>query len=129
MTYDDGVVLICDLKNVAIPPAMPVQRLAAKSQHFYAERTVGYNRQYAAMGVNEYVDMLIRVWMDRSIHVGQYAVLEDGRQYRIANIAQIVDEDGLRATEITLRRMDDLYDVENANQFGSIWENACGNHQ
>lgn len=128
MTYDDGVVLICDLDNIAIPPAMPVHRLAAKSQHFYAERTVGYNRQYAAMGVNEYVDMLIRVWMDRSIHVGQYAVLEDGSQYRIANIAQIVDEDGLRATEITLRRMDDLYDVENANQFGSIWENACGNH-
>lgn len=112
MILDDGVVWICSLDNAAGKGEMPRQKLTRKSEHLYGERTVGFGRQYAAKGVNEQVDMLIRIWQDRSIRIGMYAVLGNGEQYRIDFAQHLADEDGLKVTDLTLRRMDDLYDIE-----------------
>ena len=112
LTYDDGVLAVCDLVNISPPGSMPVQQLQKKSEHFFSERTVGYGRQYAAMGVNEQVDMLVRIWSDTSIRIGMFAVLEGNVQYRIDNVQQLFDEDGLRVTDLTLRRLDSNYDVK-----------------
>ena len=40
-----------------------------------------------------------------------YAVTEDKKQYRIDNVQHLLDEDGLKITDLTLRRLDKLYDV------------------
>ena len=42
LTYDDGVLAVCDLVNISPPGAMPVQQLQKKSEHFFSERTVSY---------------------------------------------------------------------------------------
>ena len=73
---------------------------------------VGYGRQYAAMGVNEQVDMLVRIWSDASIRIGRYAVLEGNSQYRIDNVQQLLVDDGLLVTHLTLTSLDSNYDVK-----------------
>lgn len=110
MLFDDGILQICTLKNKAESGEMPKEALVPGKEHFYGERTVGYGRQYAAKGVNEQVDMLVRIWQDRSIRIGMY-VLVDGDQYRIDNVQHLYDDDGLRVTDLTLQRLEELYDV------------------
>lgn len=112
MTYDDGILTVCTLETASKGGSMPTEKLIPGNLYFYGERTVGYGRQYAAMGVNEQVDMLVRIWRDTAVRIGMYAVLENGEQYRIDNVQQTHDEDGLKVTDLTLRRLDALYDVE-----------------
>lgn len=111
MLFDAGILTLCQLENTAPPGDMPQDRLVPLRKCFYGERTVGYGRQYAARGVNEQVDILARIWQDREARVGMYAVLENGGQYRVDNVQQLVDEDGLRVTDLTLERMDALYEL------------------
>lgn len=43
-----------------------------------------------------------------------YAVLsqsENNGQYRITNVQQMLDEDELKVTDLTLQRMDELYEI------------------
>lgn len=118
---DDGIVKICDLENESENALMPQEHLKVLRSHLFEERTVGYNRQYAAMGVNERVDYLVRIWRDAQVHIGQYAILtdyegqvnENGDQYRISNVQHVFDDDGLKVTDLSLYRMDELYDCIN----------------
>ena len=122
---DDGIVTICNLVNTAADGDMPKDVLETAEDlagnelvYQFEERTVGYNRQYAAAGVGERVDMLIRVWRSPA-RIGQYAVLTDyegqenpdGDQYRITNVQQLKNDNGLKVTNLTLRRLDELYEV------------------
>lgn len=112
MTYDDGVVILCELKDTnEVAGGMPAMYLIPVEWLFYAERTVGYGRQYAAFGANQQVDMLIRTWRTDMARIGMYAVIENKNQYRIDNVQHLLDEDGLKVTDLTLRRLDKLYDV------------------
>lgn len=112
MTYDAGVVTLCELKDAnETAGGMPAMLLIPVERQFYGERTVGYRRQYAAFGANQQVDMLIRTWRSAEAQIGMYAVLESGEQYRIDNVQHLLDEDGLKVTDLTLRRLDKLYDV------------------
>lgn len=111
MTYDEGSISICELKNTAEMGQMPKEQLIKEIECFFGDRSVGYNRQYAAKGVNEQIDRIVRTWRNKNIRIGMYAVTEDGEQYRIDNVQSLLDEDGLQVTDITLRRLDKLYDV------------------
>lgn len=112
MLHDDGILTVCSLENqnAASSARTPNERLVPGQRHYFGERTVGYGRQYAAMGVNQQVDMLVEIWQDRSIRIGMYAVI-DGEQYRIDNVQHLKNDDGLRVTYLTMRRLEDLYDV------------------
>ena len=120
---DDGIVKICNLTDDAQDGDMPAEVLSVKDSFYFESRTVGYNRQYAAKGVNESVDMLIRIWRDASIRIGMYAVLTDyegqenpdGDQYHIDNVQHLEDPDGLKVTDLTLSRMDKLYEIAYSN--------------
>ena len=62
--------------------------------------------------------MLIRVWRVNA-KVGMYAVLADyegqeneaGDQYQIDAVQQTLNANGLKVTDLTLRRVDRLYEV------------------
>lgn len=118
---DAGTVTICNLLNTAEAGDQPKMQLVRGTVLYYEDRVVGYNRQYAAMGAGERVDMLIRVWRDASIRIGMYALLEDyegqeneaGDQYRISNVQHVTDDDGLKVTDLTLYRLEKLYEVVN----------------
>ncbi len=111
MLLDSGILRVCTLEDMADPGGMPLERLVEKSRHWYGERTVGYGRYFAAGQANERVDMLVRVWADRNISTLDYCVMEDGTQYRILQVQQVTDEDGLRVTDLSLERMGENYDV------------------
>ncbi len=111
MLLDSGILRVCTLEDTAEPGGMPSERLVEKSQHWYGERTVGYGRYFAAGQANERVDLLVRVWEDRSISTLDYCILEGGAQYRIVQVQQLTDEDGLRVTDLSLERMGENYDT------------------
>lgn len=117
-----GKVTICDLVNTADAGAMPVEKLSPVTAALFEERAVGYNRFYAAQGVNQQIDLLIRVWR-MAVQIGQYAVLEmseNNGQYRITNVQNLMNDDGLKVTDLTLSRLDSNYDVvEEAGNNGS----------
>lgn len=116
MILDGGTVYICELVNTAPNGRKPVFKLVKKNKHWFAERTVGYSRYYEAKGVNEQIDMLIRVHHDRSIRIGMYAMLGNGEQYHIDQVQQIVDDDnGLRYTDLTLSRIEEYYELDEQN--------------
>lgn len=120
---DDGIIKICDLTNLAPDGDMPRNQLTVLDSMYFGSRAVGYNRQYAAKGVNEQVDMLVRVWRNNTVHIGMFAVLtnyegqvnESGDQYRIDNVQHLLDDDGLKVTDLTLSRMDELYEIADSN--------------
>lgn len=121
---DDGIITIYNLVNKADEGDMPrdvlevAQAFNEDMRYYFQERTVGFSRQYEAKGVGERVDMLVRVW-DAPVRIGQYAILtdyasqenENGDQYRIDNIAHGNDRNGLKITDISLYRLDELYEV------------------
>lgn len=122
---DAGIVTVCTLEDTAEPGNMPKPKLVPlvyedeELTWGFEERTVGLNRQYQAKGVSERVDMLIRIWR-APVRIGMYAVLTDyegqenpeGDQYRIDNVQQILDANGLKVTDLTLYRMEELYEVD-----------------
>lgn len=119
---DAGIVTICTLENTAAAGDMPKPKLVPlvyeeeEQTWQFEERSVGMNRQYQAKGVSERVDMLIRIWR-APVRIGMYAVLTDyegqenpdGDQYRIDNVQQLIDSNGLKVTDLTLYRMEELY--------------------
>lgn len=126
---DAGIVTICQLVNTAEAGDMPkdmLQPLTDDDDNVltwqFEERIIGFGRQYQAKGVTERVDMLIRIWRC-PVRIGMYAVLtdydgqenEDGDQYRIDNVQNTYDDNGLKVTDLTLYRMDELYEISTEN--------------
>lgn len=118
---DDGSVEFFNLTNVAEDGAMPIEQLvSAGSPQGFSEVTFGVTRQYLAKGVDEQVDMVIQIWPEAvRPKIGQIAVLtdyeyqedDDGDQFRIDD-ARKMQEDGLDFFQLTLRRLEDNYDVQ-----------------
>jgi len=113
MIYNEGIVYLCQLVNTAAAGDAPAMKLHRVGRYWFAARTIGLNRQYAAKSVNEQVDMLLRIHYAPEARIGMFAQLGNGEQYRITNATPITDDDtGLRATELTLERLEDFYDVQ-----------------
>jgi len=109
MMAGDGRMALCRLSEVGEDGMLPVQKLIAVDTFDYAERSLGYNRVYTAMGANSQADRVVRTW-PIAAEPGMYAV-EDGAQWRV-NVVQRVEDDGLPVLDLTLARTDSLLDVE-----------------
>lgn len=105
---DAGILTLYALENIAAGGDAPVEKLVPVGTAYYAERTVGYNRIYAAMGADERIDTVVRLYNTDVPHHAKYVILEDGNQYEITVKQKIVDED---ATDLTLVRIEEYYDV------------------
>jgi len=124
----DGVLFVCDLTNTAENGEMPKEELTKINKYWFEMRPISFSRAYQAKGVNEQVDIVARIPLDTSIHIGQYAMLGNGEQYRITNINHSQEEFirtksidskyyrqpiivGLKYTDLTLSRIEDYYAV------------------
>lgn len=105
---DAGILTLYNLTTTSAAGDAPVEKLEALGTAFYAEKTVGYNRIYAARGANEQIDTVVRCYNTEVPYSAKYVKLEDGNQYQITVKQKIVDED---ATDLTLVRVEDYYDV------------------
>jgi SPP1 family predicted phage head-tail adaptor len=103
-----GLCTIYTLKNVAPEGRKPAEKLVELTTAYYAERTVGYNRYYAAAGANRRINMLIRLFNTSMVEEGMYVILEDGKQYQIDIAQKIIGKD---AVDVTLVRVEDYYEV------------------
>lgn len=111
MTYDDGVLRLYRLVNDAEPGMMPKMREDLIEETCYGERTVGSSRYYNAQQANMQVDILVRVTRTYNAQTGDRVRLEPYSHepselpYLVIQVQQVADEEGLPATDISLRVM------------------------
>lgn len=107
-----GILTIYSLSNTGTAGMMPTEKLVEICTAYYEERTIGVTRVYAALGADQQIDALVRCFNTPSLPTNaQYAVLEDGNQYRIS-LKQKIDAD---TYDLTLVRLEANYDVQTDN--------------
>lgn len=106
---DSGIVEICTVIEKHVDGQMPTKQLRPFEQHYFEDRVVGYGRQYAAKGVSQQVDKLIRIDRDESIEIGMVARI-GSLTYGIDNIQHLLDEHNLKCTDLTLSRFEEDFD-------------------
>ena len=97
---DSGTCRIYTVTDAAENGEMPNPTL-----HEYGD----YSRQYAAMGVDQQIDRIIRIWRT-PVRIGDVVVIES-EQYRIDNVQPTLDDDSLQVVDLTLRRLEANYDI------------------
>ena len=109
MTFDDGILKIYQVKNVSEAGAMPRQKLVKAGTYHYGSDTVYYKRYYTAKQAGYQADTMVHIWYAPEIESLDIVVLEDGDQYKIAQV-QHGKEEGLRVTWLTLERLMEDYE-------------------
>lgn len=109
---NDGTVQICDVVDVSEPGYRPVQKLHPKVLLRYENQRVGISRFYSGMQNQIQVDKVIRVPKALVITTQDVAVTEDGAEYRIRQVQNVLDVYP-RCLDLTLSRIDqeDAYDM------------------
>jgi len=105
-----GLLTVYALTDTAEKGYMPAEKLVEVCKCFYSDRIIGYGRAYAALGADQRIDRLVRCHNTALPETGKYAILEDGKQYRITLKQQIGDD-----VDLTLERLETNYDVLTAS--------------
>ena len=108
---DSGTCRIYTVTDAAENGEMPNPTLHEYGDYEWAfeDRMISYSRQYAAMGVDQQIDRIIRIWRT-PVRIGDVVVIGD-EQYRIDNVQPTLDDDSLQVTDLTLRRLEENYDI------------------
>lgn len=114
--FDGGRVKIYQISEICEPGDMPSEGIYTLLAEFdFEERKIGVTRNYMAMQNNQQIDRLIRIWQDRYIQPGFICTIDDGvdddAQYRIARVEHLISDEGLKLTDLTLERLDELYEL------------------
>ena len=108
---DSGTCRIYTVTDSAENGEMPAPTLHEYGDYEWSfeDRMISYSRQYAAMGVDQQIDRIIRIWRT-PVRIGDVVVIGD-KQYRIDNVQPTLDDDSLQVTDLTLRRLEENYDI------------------
>lgn len=106
MLFDGGVCTVFELVEEDGPGIGPVYKLREKERRCFGELTVGYGRYYEAQRENQHIDRSIRVWEDRSVQTTDICEIA-GVRYRVRQVQQRTDDDGLKVTDLALERTSD----------------------
>jgi len=108
---DSGTCRIYTVTDAAENGEMPNPTLHEYGDYEWAfeDRMISYSRQYAAMGVDQQIDRIIRIWRT-PVRIGDVVVIES-EQYRIDNVQPTLDDDSLQVVDLTLRRLEGNYDI------------------
>lgn len=110
MTFDDGIITVCNVINGADPGDKPVRMLSPVESFYFGYDTLGITRYYTALQAHQQIEAVVNIPGWNRIAVESVAVLEDGTQY-VVRMAQLqTDEDGLRVTKLSLERISQNYD-------------------
>ena len=113
MTFDDGILSVYSVEDVANPGAMPVSGLAIKDQYYYGYDQIGITRYYAALQATQQVDAVVNIPGWNNVRNTDVVILQDHPevQYQVNLVQPTFDENGLRIMKLTLERMSQTYDV------------------
>ena len=108
---DSGTCRIYTVTDAAGNGEMPNPTLHEYGDYEWSfeDRMISYSRQYAAMGVDQQIDRIIRIWRT-PVRIGDVVVIGD-EQYRIDNVQPTLDDDSLQVVDLTLRRLEANYDI------------------
>lgn len=106
-SFTDGVVRLCEVKNVAPPGKKPVEQLGTREILRFKERTVGIQRFYTALQANVRVERVIRCPCLRSVSTQDIAVVE-GNQY-VINLIQYPEDLTPPVMDLTLSEVVQVY--------------------
>ena len=109
-TYNDGIVTICEVVNIAPPGYAPVENLLPKVKQGYEERAMGINRYYAAAQNQVQIQRVIRIQKSVGIDSQDVAITEDGHQYRIDMVQAVMDVYP-PSLDLTLAKIEHEYEV------------------
>lgn len=109
-TFNDGVIKIYGVQNVADEGDMPVESLTIKKTLRYKERTVGLTRFYEALQANVKISYVLRCLRNRDISTQDVAIPNDGKQYRIVQI-QYPEDIYPQVMDLSLEELEQLYDI------------------
>lgn len=110
-SFNDGVVVIYSVGNIALAGDMPKDGLTFKVGPLrYKERTVGMGRFWAAMHEEVRIDQVLRVQKIRSVSAQDIAIPNDGKQYKIKQV-QYPEEIDPPVMDLTLERSVVDYDI------------------
>lgn len=110
MLLDSGTLTVWRGANASPPGGKPEMHYTQIWASCYQLRTVGVNRWYTAQQHGDRSDLLVRVQRTYTIRPAQDLVIltpydhQDTAAYRITLKQDIMDEDGLPATDLTLER-------------------------
>lgn len=107
-TFNDGVVKIFSVRNVAEPGDAPKKKLSYKQRLRYTERIVGIKRFWTAKQAQAEIDLLLRVPKLRNISTQDIAIPNDGEQYKIVHIQF---PEGKNVMDLSLERLVQKYEV------------------
>ncbi len=108
--FNDGVVLIYSIADVAQPGCMPVEALTLKQSLRYHERTVGMARFYTAKQASVDVKYVLRCPRLRDISTQDIAIPVDGKQYKI-DLIQYPEDIVPPVMDLTLQEIMQIYDI------------------
>ena len=108
---DSGTCRIYTVTDAAENGEMPNPTLHEYGDYEWSfeDRMISYSRQYAAMGADQQIDRIIRIWRT-PVRIGDVVVIGD-EQYRIDNVQPTLDDDSLQVVDLTLRRLEGNYDT------------------
>jgi len=107
-TFNDGIVKIYKIDNIAEPGNMPKDGLIFKETLRYKERTVGVNRYWAALQDNIRINHVLRVPERRNVSTQDIAIPNDGKQYKIVQIQYPED---MSVMDLSLERLEQEYEI------------------
>ena len=115
MTFDDGIIRLYTIQNVAEAGAKPNRKLVLSESYYYGYETLGINRYYTALKANQQIEAVVHIQGWDEINTAEtVAVMENNNQYRITLAQPTLDEYGLRITRLSLERINELYEYLNA---------------
>lgn len=109
---DSGTLTVWRGANRSPAGSMPVLTYTQIWGSYYADRTIGIQRYYTAMQHDNRVDAMVRVQRTYELKPADDRIIlspyshEDGNAYRIIQLQQVLDDDGLPVTDLTLERDD-----------------------
>ena len=109
-SYRDGVVRIYTVTDAAQPGYQPKPALTLAETLFYQERRVGLQRYYTSKQAQVQVERVIRTQTRPAVNPQCVAVTEDGVQYGIDLVQQVVDVYPA-SMDVTLTKIEQKYEV------------------
>ena len=109
-TYNDGVLAVYSVGNIATPGNRPKDGLLLKFESInYEERTVGVTRFVLNMQAQSTISKLLRIPYVNGVSMGDVVIPIDGEQYRIKQ-AQVIKDVEPVSLDLSLERAANRYE-------------------